>query len=265
MNKTLRLSKSGIEYLTHCWNFYSGCYNWKNGVCPVEKCWAKGITERFPGHYPNGFEPTIYPEAFLSPLHLKKPSIIGCAFMGDLFGDWVDPTKMINVPMVPGLSHAEPLREQVFRTINQCPQHTFLFLTKCPQNLTKFSPFPENCWVGVTATNWLSFSDALGHLATIEAKIKYLSFEPLLEEIKLDMLQQMLFPQVIDWVIIGAQTKPYKPPDKLWVTEIIEACKKANVPVFLKDNLLSMDLPYDDIFFPYECPGSRHLRQEMPK
>jgi hypothetical protein len=80
MNKTLRLSKSGIEYLTHCWNFYSGCYNWKNGVCPVEKCWAKGITERFPGHYPNGFEPTIYPEAFLSPLHLKKPSIIGCAF-----------------------------------------------------------------------------------------------------------------------------------------------------------------------------------------
>ena len=41
----------------------------------------------------------------------------------------------------------------------------------------------------------------------------------------------------ISWVILGSQTKPYKPPLKIWVDEITEACKKANIPYFLKDNL----------------------------
>jgi protein gp37 len=39
-------------------------------------------------------------------------------------------------------------------------QHRFYTLTKQPQNLIKFSPFPENCWVGVTATNEQKFLEA---------------------------------------------------------------------------------------------------------
>ena len=52
----------------------------------------------------------------------------------------------------------------------------------------------------------------------------------------------------ISWVIIGSQTKPYKPPKGLWVDEITEACKKASIPYFLKDNLrplLGNDLVQD--------------------
>ena len=41
----------------------------------------------------------------------------------------------------------------------------------------------------------------------------------------------------ISWVVIGSQTKPYKLPLKIWVDEITEACKRANIPYFLKDNL----------------------------
>lgn len=233
MNRMPRLCKSGIEYLDYAWNFYSGCENRERGICPVPNCWARGIVNRFKDHYPNGFDPTFYPEAFLSPLHLKKPSRIGVAFMGDLFGDWVDPDKMMNVPMVPGLSHAEPLKGQIFRTINQCPQHQFLFKTKCPQNLLKWEPFPDNCWVGVTATNQETFYEATKSLADIEASVKYISVEP--------MLGKIFFPvwigQVLDWLIIGAQTKPYKPPRVEEVEELVEYCYKAVIPVFLKDNL----------------------------
>ena len=48
-----------------------------------------------------------------------------------------------------------------------------------------------------------------------------------------------------DWIIIGAQTNPYKPPKREWVEGIIKAVKKQNVPIFLKDNLYRAypDLP----------------------
>jgi len=246
MNRTPRLSESGIEYLDYAWNFYSGCRNKKSGICLVQNCWAEGITVRFPDRYPNGFEPTYYPEAFLSPMSLKKPSIIGCAFMGDLFGDWVDPGKMISVPMVPGLSHAEPLREQVFRTINRCPQHTFLFKTKCPWNLPKWSPFPDNCRVGVTVTQDSMMQPAYEALDCIIAKVKYISLEPYLSplsEANIKLIAGAEYYRWFDWLILGAQTKPYKPPQAERVGEIVAACDKAGVPVFIKHNINSENLP----------------------
>jgi protein gp37 len=172
--------------------------------------------------------------------------------MGDLFG--------IGVP--------EEWTRRILNKISMSyyREHRFYLLTKQAQNLIKFSPFPDNCWVGVTATNWLMFSDALGHLAIIEAKVKYLSFEPLLEEVKLDMLQQMLFSKVIQWVIIGAQTKPKKLPEWEWVREIIDACDKAGIPVFLKDNLGLPRLSADGSPPLYKRSiGTWELRQEMPK
>ena len=78
MNRTPRLSKSAIEYLDYVWNFASGCTK------DCAYCWARKITCRFAGRYPNGFEPTVYPEAFLSPLHLKKPSIGGHAWPSEV-------------------------------------------------------------------------------------------------------------------------------------------------------------------------------------
>ena len=141
MSRAPRLSKSGIEYLTHIWSFYSGCENWAIGVCggggQQFNCWARSITERFPAHYPNGFNPTFYPDAFLSPMSLKKPSRIGVAFMGDLFGDWIDPWLEVILRDERGAVFYEgSLRDRVFMSIEECPQHTFLFLKS-----HNFNPF----------------------------------------------------------------------------------------------------------------------------
>jgi len=189
------------------------------------------------------FYPRFWPERILQPakglsayLKTKRKGIFVCD-MSDLFG--------IGIP--------EDWTRQVLEQIKVFSQHRFYLLTKQPQNLIKFSPFPPNCWVGVTATNWLAFSDALGHLATVKAKVKFLSFEPLLERIQFDMMQELLFPRVINWVIIGAQTKPYKPPKIEWVREIVEAADRAGIPVFQKNNLWGD--PKQKKF---------RLRQEMP-
>ena len=86
MNNRPRLSKSGIEYLDYQWGIFSGCENWANGICPVPNCWARSIAYRFPSHYPDGFNPHYYPEAIDSPKYLKKPSIIGVGWVGDVIG-----------------------------------------------------------------------------------------------------------------------------------------------------------------------------------
>jgi len=168
---------------------------------------------------------------------LKTPKAKGIFVcdMSDLFG--------IGIP--------ETWTKQVMDVIEANPQHRFYLLTKQPQNLIKFSPFPDNCWVGVTVTCKDDFWRAFQGLGQIEAKVKYLSFEPLLGSIW-DGIDATL---IVDWVIIGAQTKPYKPPKLEEVEEIIWACCKANIPVFIKDNL--------GFIIPGYKKGDK-LRQELP-
>ncbi|MBA7688291.1 hypothetical protein ES703_96770 [subsurface metagenome] len=174
--------------------------------------------------------------------------------MGELFGEWI-PDWWI---------------EKVFKTINTHPEHRFYLLTKQPQNLINFSPFPDNCWVGVTATNNSMLRRACEELDRIQAKVKYISIEPFLERIiDIGFPEHILFNK-LNWVIIGAQTKPYKPPKIEWVEEIVQACDKAGVPVFLKDNLapLMSKLKLLQVIDGQGLPrmrGDYTLRQEIPK
>jgi len=294
VNKLIRLSPTGIEYGDYAWNFASGCGNNLEGKCKGGgfNCWAYSITQRFPGHYPNGFKPTIYPEALLSPLYLEKPSRILCAFMGDLFGDWFDPEgydTSVTYPNGQKIINCH-LKSVVKDIVWHCPQHTFIFLTKQPQNLPAWSPFPDKCHVGVTATGSEQYSRAVYWLKEIEAKVKYISLEPLLERIQLKAWPWQLFPEgkpkgICDGVIIGACTGTNSEMSRLteddsglslmeygskwtaqpkieWVREIVEACDKAGVPVFLKNNLVPLFNTQKTI--PRWATNQTGLRQEMP-
>ncbi len=178
----------------------------------------------------------------------KRRGIFVCD-MSDLFG--------IGVP--------EEWTRKVLKAVELWPEHRFYLLTKQPQNLKKFSPFPDNAWVGVSATDTASYQDAYRYLGEIEAKVRYISFEPLLGAIYTQGLNSIPpyynprgFP--FDWVIIGALTGTLNDLKKLamqyselplmpygkkwtlqpkieWVREIVEACDKAGIPVFLKNNL----------------------------
>ena len=189
MNKLIRLSPTGIEYGDYAWNFASGCGNNLDGKCKGGgfRCWAYSITQRFEDHYPNGFNPTIYPEALLSPLYLKKPSRILCVFMGDLFWDCpeFDPDRRFVLPeSCSGWIDMGSLKSIIYQVIEACPHHTFLFLTKQPQNLATWSPFPDKVQLGVSATNQHQFDEAVKYLKKVKASVKFISFEPLLERIK---------------------------------------------------------------------------------
>ena len=195
------------------------------------------------------FYPRFWPEKLEQPCFVKKPSGIFVCNMGELFGAWVP----------------EQWTRSVFNFIEACPQHRFYLLTKQPQNLKKFSPYPPNCYVGVSVTTKEQLRPAIWALSDIQCSIRYLSFEPLLEPV----LQQVLpaeWDDAISWVILGSQTKPYKPPKIEWVKEIVEAADKAGVKVFLKDNLtpIAGDPRINFNLFNHHEPMCPVLRKEVP-
>jgi hypothetical protein len=199
----------------------------------------------------------------------KARGIFACD-MGDLFG--------IGVP--------EEWTQEVLDAIRRNGVDRFYLLAKQPQNLIKFSPFPENCWVGVTATGYWRYVDACNYLTQVEAKVKFLSLEPLLTW---DKESAYFFHGAgVKWLIIGACTGSasdigkvqrrypdleHKPlgnkwtaqPKIEWVKEIVDAAGKAGVKVFLKNNLDPLLRTVDGQIPSGLCDNYGHtLRQEMP-
>lgn len=197
-----------------------------------------------------------------------KPIGIFLCDMGDLFG--------IDVPQI----WTAKILDEVWGNKGYDRIYT---LTKQASRLPEFSPFPENCFVGVTATNTKMFVDAMNALIHVKAKVIYLSLEPLLEwDIKPDILEKDLTAQQLDWLIIGACTgtlNELKPlalkypelslipygvhdpelpftrgkkwtlqPKIEWVQKIALACTKAHISLFLKDNLRPL-LPHRMPFY----------------
>jgi len=95
--------------------------------------------------------------------------------------------------------------------LNRCqdfPQHTFMFLTKLPEKLPQWSPFPTNCQVGISATDPLMFAAAYYHLVNVTAIVKYISLEPLLSwdlRVTVPFIRQAV-QAGLGWLIIGALT-----------------------------------------------------------
>jgi protein gp37 len=265
------MNKTAIEWTNYTWNPITGCDN------NCSYCFARRIATRFAGSkaFPHGFAPTFHPDRLIEPLSKKVKSgtkIFVCD-MGELFAtgheDWT---------------------EQVLNAIKKRPDVNFQLLTKQPQNLVKFSPFPSNCWVGFSATNYSSFWRGLDNIRDIHATVKYVSIEPLLEEIHSNILPARCFPSLcgtliqegltqsgINLLIIGCETLNGKPvreylPKIEWIKEIVDAADKARAAVFLKDNLRSLFLPQIKVSDP--MPGIPNyalrensvtlLRQEFP-
>ena len=138
-------------------------------------------------------------------------------------------------------------REAIRTKTQEYPQHTFQVLTKQYENLIKESPYPDNWWIGATVTTKAQLYPAIWKLSDIRCNKRFLSFEPLLEPV-LEQILPAEWDDAIDWVIIGRLTgygHKYDPEIE-WIEEIIRACDKAGISVFLKNNL--WDLLYTNAF-----------------
>jgi len=218
------LTNDNIEWARYTWNPVTGCLGPDGkGVCSY--CYARDISMRF---Y-HTFEPTFIPERLHAPQNTKVPqnaieepgykNVFVCS-MADLFGDWVDKTWI----------------ERVMLAVTEAPQWTFIFLTKNPKRLLD-TTWPENAWVGTTVDVQARVEKACEVFRDLEAPVKFLSCEPLLEPLEFNDLS------MFDWMIIGGQSEvsssPAFQPDWMWVESLLIQARKFGLKVYFKPNLES--------------------------
>jgi protein gp37 len=166
--------------------------------------------------YENGFRLTLLPERLTEPLRRTKPTIYFVNSMSDLFhGD---------VP--------DDYIQQVFDVIARAGRHTFQVLTQRAERMAKFfeqNESPRNAWVGVSVEDRKHGLPRIDALRSIPASIRFLSIEPLLEDLGPLQLED------IHWVIVGGESGPRaRPMDPGWVHNIKAQCESSGVAFFFK-------------------------------
>lgn len=204
-------SRTAIEWTDRTWNPTTGC----NKVSPGCKfCYAETITKRFSNTFTNGFKFTIHPERLQQPLNWRQPSRIFVNSMSDLFHE--------DMPF--------DYLQEIFQVMAAAHWHVFQVLTKRHERLLELAPeldWPGNVWMGVSVENQ-RYVKRVDYLRKVPAKIRFLSCEPLLGPLTLDL-------EGIDWVITGGESGPkHRPIDADWVRSIRDQCKVAGVAYFHK-------------------------------
>ncbi|MBI1425680.1 MAG: DUF5131 family protein [Gammaproteobacteria bacterium] len=210
-------TQSKIEWTEQTWNPVTGCTKISPGC---KHCYAEIMARRLtamgaPG-YENGFEISLMPDRLEQPLKRKKPTVYFVNSMSDLFHEEV-PYSFIN---------------KVMATISKTPQHTYQILTKRAERMADYfenKVIPKNAWLGVSVEDKKYGLPRVEHLRRINAHVRFLSIEPLLEDVGKINLRD------IHWVIVGgesgAKARPMKPE---WVESIQQQCETQNVAFFFK-------------------------------
>jgi len=243
------MQKTNISYLDFTWNPGCGC------PLPVPsagcaKCWARDVHDKrhsaykagkkLPVQYARPFhELQFFEDRLTDPLHRRKPTKIGVQFMGDLFAfpfEWV---------------------EKVMAVIEQCPQHTFMVLTKRPHIMTEYfnglgKRFELSCCSNLHLGVTVESPDNVGRIDELirtPAAGRFLSLEPLIGRIDLGK-QDM---SGIDKVIVGSESigrRCGRKCDIQWVREIVQQCRHSNTKVHIKQLAIDGQLIKDVNLFP---------------
>jgi len=209
--------KSKIEWTQNTWNPTTGCTKISSGC---KFCYAETMAKRLQAMgvrgYENGFDLTILPERLEQPLKRKKPTIYFVNSMSDLFHEDI-PDSFI---------------EDVFDVIRQAAQHEFQILTKRAKRMEEFfktRQVPTNAWLGVTVENKKDGLPRINYLRRVNVEIRFLSLEPLLENLGVIDLNG------IHWVIVGGESgQNARPMKKKWVENVQKQCQQSDVQFFFK-------------------------------
>lgn len=212
---------SSIEWTDATWNPVRGCTKISPGC---KNCYAERFAERFrgvPGHpFEFGFDVRLVPDKLHVPLRWKTPKRIFVNSMSDLFHEQV-PDDYI---------------QKVAEVMQQAGWHAFQVLTKRAERMVQMlsdqlsrAAHETHIWWGVSVEDRKYGIPRMKVLQRSEAAVRFLSIEPLLEDLgKLDL-------HGISWVIVGGESGPHaRPMEPRWVENILAQCVEQDVPFFFK-------------------------------
>jgi len=214
-------TQTRIEWTNATWNPLRGCIKISPGC---KHCYAEVFAERFrgvPGHpYEQGFDLRLVPEKLLEPLSWKTPKRVFVNSMSDLFHDDVPDDYVMAVTKV-----------------MECANwHTFQVLTKRSERLRDLlngklcrAARLDHIWWGVSVEDRQHGVPRIDHLRDTPARIRFLSIEPLLENLGIINLDG------INWVIVGGESgSGARRMEKEWVLSLLEQSRAARIPFFFK-------------------------------
>ncbi len=229
---------TGIAWTHHTFNAWEGCAKVSPGC---KHCYAETRNERFHGGAHWGVDA---PRLMRSESYWREPlkwaraaraagerRRVFCSSLADVFEDRVD----LDMP-----------RARLFSLIEATPELDWLLLTKRPKNMHWLAPYswrdrwPIHVWAGATAENMEMLELRSGWLRLIPARVRFLSCEPLLEDLDIDSVSRLNrnadeYTDGINWVIVGGESGPKARPCAVeWIESIVRQCADAGVPCFVK-------------------------------
>lgn len=208
---------SSIEWTEQTWNPTTGCTKISK---ECDNCYAEVMSKRLKAmgqkKYDAGFDVLVeHNDSLLEPLKWIGNKTVFVNSMSDLFH------KDTSFDFI----------EKVFDVMNKTPQHTYQILTKRDNILLEYSKklnWTDNIWMGVSVGSIASVRK-IERLAQCDAKNKFLSVEPLIEDLKNYSLKG------IDWVIVGGESGHGARPIKAkWIESVRQQCIEDTVPFFFK-------------------------------
>lgn len=212
---------SKIEWTDATWNPLRGCTKISSGC---KHCYAETFAERFRGvnghPYEQGFDLRLVPEKLAEPFQWSCPRTVFVNSMSDLFQ-----------PSVP-----DAYIEDVVNVMVEANWHTYQVLTKRSERLRdmlagklRFAAKHRHIWWGVSVEDKRYGLPRVDHLCAAPAAIKFLSIEPLLEDLgDFDM-------SGINWAIVGGESgHGARPMEAAWVDRILKLCRRQKVEFFFK-------------------------------
>jgi protein gp37 len=212
---------SQIEWTDATWNPVRGCTKISPGC---KHCYAETFAERFrgvKGHpYEQGFDLKLVPHKLTEPFTWRSPKLVFVNSMSDLFQ--------------PGVPDAYV--EAVCHVMVKAKWHTFQVLTKRSERLQqllsgrlRFAAEQDHIWWGVSVEDRQYGLPRIADLQKTPARVRFLSIEPLLEDLGSFDLSN------ISWAIVGGESGPgARPMQKDWVISVRDQCREAHVPFFFK-------------------------------
>ena len=166
--------------------------------------------------YQGGFNLTLHPDRLDHPLRRKVPTTFFVNSMSDLFHEAV-PDSFIDA---------------VLDVCKRTPQHTYQILTKRAERLPAFfakRDCPTNAWLGVSVEDKKYGVPRIAHLRNVRAAVRFLSVEPLLEDLgRLDLSD-------MHWVIVGGESGAMARPMKAeWAESVRLQAISQDVAFFFK-------------------------------
>lgn len=231
---------SKIEWCRHTWNPWVGCTK-LSPAC--DHCYAEVWAKRTGQHHLWAGERRRTSEAnWQLPLKWNRAAAAAgerhCVFCGSLM-DFCD-------NQVP-----RRWRDDAWHRVHQTPNLDWMLLSKRPENYRKMLPGPDigtpewgdgwpNVWLGATVEDRARLR-RIDHLREVPARIRFLSIEPLLEDLgTLDLVG-------IHLVIVGGESGPHARDNNFEANAraLLAQCRAASVPFFCKQNVRKTALPID--------------------